>query len=353
MKKNKFMTACLAAVLGVSMMAGCGSAGQGDVKADGGQIAEKDSSKNSGESGEEKIVMRLAHINSNTDPKQMEAEKFKELVEEKTGGKVQIDIYGAGQLGDVNEIIEGLKLGTNEIVIEGFGTIPSYTQLSLLDLVPFMWRDRDHFDKVWNGELGQELLKEASVESGITLFGPSYRGIRVTTSKKPFHNLAELKGLKIRVPSDDMSVKTWEALGAAPTPMAMNEVLTGIQQGTIEAQENPAVLSYNFGLADACKYLIKTNHRWSADVFMMDQDYFNNLPEEIQTAVLEAGKEAADYVSKINTEQENESFKKWEEAGTEIIVPDDIEEFSNATQNVVKNSFPELTDWVEKIQAVR
>jgi tripartite ATP-independent transporter DctP family solute receptor len=298
------------------------------------------------------IVMRLAHINSEMDPKHLEALKFKELVEKKTNGRVKIEVYGAGVLGDVREIIEGLQLGTDEIVIEGFGTIPSYTRLSLLDLVPFMFRDRAHFDAMWNGPLGRELLQTSGDQAKMKLFGPSYRGVRVTTSVKRFADVNELKGLKIRVPADDMSVKTWQALGARPTPMPMGEVLTGIQQGTVEAQENPPILSYNFGLADACKYLIKTNHRWSADVFMMDKGYFEKLPTDIQKAILEAGDEAAAYTSKLNTDGESGSFQKWAAAKVEIVEPE-LDGFRNATATLVKDNFPDLVDWVDKIKAVK
>lgn len=334
MRKKGFLVLALSAIM--LLMAGCSGVGTVPPQKKEGDV----------------IVMRLAHINAMTDPKQKEAEKFKELVEAKTNGKVKINIFGAGQLGDVNEIIEGLQIGTNEIVIEGFGTITSYTKLSLLDLVPFMWRDRDHFDKVWESRVGEELLNQAGDEAGMKLYGPSYRGVRVTTSVKQFSNLQELKGLKIRVPGDEMSVATWRALGTTPTPMAMNEVLTGIQQGTIEAQENPPLLSYNFGLADACKYLIKTNHRWSADVFLMNKGYFDSLSPDIQKAILESGREAAKYVSQINTEDEQKAFDKWKQDGAKIIEPD-LAPFKAATKDVVHKQFPVLEDWVTKIENVK
>ena len=350
---KKIISLVLASTLAAGILSGCGGTSSSNSAASSqASASEAASVAASSEADGDVIVMRLAHINAETDPKQKEAEKFKELVEAKTEGKVRIDIYGAAQLGDVNEIIEGLQLGTDEIVIEGFGTIPSYTELSLLDLVPFMWRDRDHFDNVWNGEVGEALLTEAGTQAGMKLFGASYRGVRVTTSAKRFSNMDELKGLKIRVPNDDMSVKTWQALGATPTPMAMNEVLTGIQQGTVDAQENPPILSYNFGLADACKYLIKTDHRWSADIFMMNQNYFANLPEDVQAAIIEAGEVAAAYVSQINTDGEADAFQKWKDAGAEIIEPD-IGPFKEATKNVVVDNFPNLVDWVEKIKAAQ
>jgi len=298
------------------------------------------------------IVLRLAHINALTDPKHKEAEKFKELVEAKTHGKVKVEIYGAGVLGNIREIIEGLQLGTNEVVIEGFGTIPSYTKLALLDLVPFMYRDRTHFEHVWNGQIGKELLAEAGKQANMKLFGPSYRGVRVVTSTKRFTDVAGVKGLKMRVPADDMSVKTWQALGATPTPMAMTEVLTGLQQGTVDAQENPPVLSYNFGLADVCKFLIRTNHRWSADMFMMDKAFFEKLPADVQAALLESGNEAAAYVAKMLTDSEGDYIKKWAAAGAEIIDPK-LDGFRDATKGIVKASFPELQPWVDRIKAAQ
>lgn len=297
------------------------------------------------------IVLRLAHINSETDPKHKEALRFKELVEQKTGGKVKVEVYGSSVLGDVREIIEGLQLGTNEVVIEGFGTIPSYTKLALLDLVPFMYRDQDHFAKVWHGELGGKILDEAGKDAKMKLFGPSYRGVRVVTSTKRFSTVQEMKGLKIRVPADDMSVKTWQALGATPTPMAMTEVLTGIQQGTVEAQENPPILSYNFGLADVCKFLIRTNHRWSADVFMMDRAFFEKLPPDARAAIVEAGTEAAAFVEQLISENEGAYLDKWRSAGAEIVDPE-IGGFRDATANVVKAGFPVLQPWVDQIKAV-
>lgn len=350
---KRFLISILCLVLMTSLLVGCAGTPAASTTAP----ATEPSSTTAGDSGSketdgEQIVMRLAHINPETDPKHQEALKFAELVNQKTNGKVKVDVYGGGVLGDVREIIEGLQLGTNEIVIEGFGTIGSYTKLSYLDLVPYLYRDYDHFMNTWNGAIGKEILQASGQESSMKLFGPSYRGVRVTTSTKKFTNLEELKGLKIRVPSDDVSVSTWQALGTTPTPMAMTEVLTGLEQKTVEAQENPCILSYTFGLSKVCDYLIKTNHRWSADMFMMDQKYFEALSPEIQTAIIEAGNEAAEYVSQVIVDSENEYYQKWQADGVEIVEPD-LTEFKKACEGLVDKQFPELVDYVDKIQSVQ
>lgn len=298
------------------------------------------------------ITLRLAHINPKTDPKEKEAEKFAELVKEKTNGAVNIDIYAGGVLGNTDDIIKGLKLGTDDIVIEGFGTLPSYTKLAYLDNVPYLFRDYDHFMKVWTGEVGDSILKDSGDQADMKLFGPSYRGVRVLTSVKKVTSVDDLKGLKIRVPNDTMSLKTWQALGCNPTPMDMTEVLTGLQQHTIEAQENPIILSYSYGLYDVCKYLIQTNHRNSADVFMMNLEKFSQLSPSIQKALTDSGKEAAEYVSKVNYDGENEYLKKWQEKGVEIITPD-LTGFKQKCSGIIDSDFPDLKEYVSKIQAVQ
>lgn len=334
MKKIFILGLCI--ILSIGILVGCGNnESAADI-----------------ENEDEVIVMRLAHANPENDPKHMEATRFKELVEEKTNGKVQIDIYGGATLGDWRELIEGLGLETNEIVIEGFGTIDPYTNLSLLDIVPYIYRDYDHFMNVWQGEVGEELLNEASKDASMKLFAPSYRGARITTTSQRFSTIEELKGLNIRVPSDDLSIKTWQRLGAAPTPMALNEVLTGIQQGTVDAQENPIIMSYSFGFYDVVDYLVKTNHRYSADVFMMDQGYFDNLSEDVQDAIIESANEAADYISEYILESELEYEQKWIDAGVEVIEPE-REGFEKAVEGLVEEDFPELAEWANKIKAVQ
>ncbi len=301
---------------------------------------------------EAEIVLRLGHINAENDPTHDQAKFFAEKVSEKTDGRVKVDIYPSATLGDTRELIEGLGIGTVEIVIDGFGTVETYTSVASLDAMPFLYRDYDHFMKVWQGDVGKELCDAAGSESGLKIFGGTYRGARVITSTKEIHTVEDMKGLKIRVPNLDVYIKTFQGLGATPTPMAMTEVLTGIQQGTVEGQENPTILSYNFGLYDVCDYLIRTNHMYSANVFMLSDSYFSGLEEDVQQAILEAGQEAADYTSQVVANSEEEYFSKWEEQGVEIIDPE-IEGFKKACDGLLETEFPNLVELGKRIQEVQ
>lgn len=301
---------------------------------------------------EEPIVIRLAHCNPVGDPTDKEAEKFKELAEKYTNGAVTVEIYPNAILGDWTELLEGLSLGVCEMMIEGYADLERYTSIAALDAVPFVYEDYDHFINVWHGEVGKEMADAVLEESGIRIFGGAYRGARIVTTTKPFSTADELAniGLKIRVPPTEIYVKTWTALKTNPTPMNLNEVLTGLQQGTVDAQENSCIMSYNYGFYDVCKYVVKTEHVNSATVFMTAESWFSTLPAEIQEQLLKAAEEASLYTSELVRDLESEYYDKFEEQGVTIIDADKAS-FAEATASVVEENYPDLLPWVEKIKA--
>ena len=300
----------------------------------------------------EPVVIRLAHCNPEGDPTDLEAKKFKELVEAYTDGAVSVEIFPNAILGDWTELLEGLGLGVCEMMIEGYSDLERYTQIAALDAAPFIYEGYDHFMKVWHGDVGKEMQDAVLADSGIRIFGGCYRGARIVTSTKPFTPAEELAalGLKIRVPSLDVYVKTWTALGTNPTPMNLNDVLTGLQQGTVEAQENPCIMSYNYGFYDVCKYVVKTEHVNSATVFMTSESWFSTLPAELQEKVLQAAEEASLYACELVRDMEAEYSTKFEEPGVEVLEVDK-ESFVAATESVISDNYPELVSWVEKIKA--
>lgn len=298
------------------------------------------------------IEIKLAHCNPVGDPTDMEAERFKELVEEYTDGAVTVTIFPNSILGDYTELLQGLGNGICDMMIEGYGDLEDYAPLAIIDSVPFVYTGYDHFMKVWHGDVGEEIRQAVLDQSGIRTFGCAYRGARIVTSTKPFETAEELAelGLKIRVPNSPMYVATWQALKTSPTPLNLNEVLTSLQQGTVEAQENPCIMSYNYGFYDVCKYVIKTEHVNNPTTFMVADSWFTELPEDIQEAILKAAEESSLYISETVHDMENEYYEKFEEEGVTIIEPDKAS-FQEATASVVEENYPELIPWVEKIIA--
>ena len=306
------------------------------------------------ENNGEVIKMKLANPNPVGDVKDLASIKFAELVSEKTNGQVEITVYSGGQLGDARDTIEGLGLGTNEIVIESMGTTDAYTSLASIDAIPYMYKDYEHYEKVAFGEIGAEIRDKVGEAGGFKLLGSMYRGARVCTTKKKFTTPEELKslGLKIRVPNQQVYIDTWKIMGANPTPLALTETFTALQQNTVEAQENATIESYGFGFYDVCDYLVKTNHVYSTDVFIFNREYFNNLPADIQTALEEAAVEASEYRNKMSLEKEAEYEQMFTDKGVEV-VEIDTAPFMALFDGFVDEYYPELSEWAAKIAEVQ
>jgi tripartite ATP-independent transporter DctP family solute receptor len=300
----------------------------------------------------EQIVMKLALATPAGDIRDLTCQKLAELAKEKSNGRIIVEIYSGGQLGDWRDAIEGLSMGINEIVLESLGTLDAYSDMANIDAVPYLYRDIDHFMKAWYGPIGEKILKTVGDEGNFKLLGPQNRGVRIVTSKVPFKNLAELKGLKLRVPNIQVYIETWKTLGATPTPLAFTETFTAIQQNTVVAQENPIILSYNSSFYDVCKYLIETNHVFSVDLFIFNKKYFEGLPADVQKILTEAANEAAQWHNAEFFRIESDYKKKFQEQGVTIIEPDRAE-FIAAFDGFVARQFPKLVDWAAEIEALK
>jgi tripartite ATP-independent transporter DctP family solute receptor len=295
--------------------------------------------------------MRLANFGPVGDPRDMACLKLAELVERKTNGAAKIEVFSGGTLGDWRVTIEGLKPGVVNIVIESVGVIEPYTKYAAIDAYPYLYRDVDHFKKVWYSESGAALLDKIGADGGFKLLGAQYRGARYVTSRKKFTSLEEIKGLKIRVPQLKMYLKTWELLGASPTPLPGSEIYTGLRQGTVDAQENPVDVSFNYSYYEACPYLIETRHVFSNDVFIFDEDFFNGLPKDVQDALSQAANEVGAWRANYSIEQEAEYVKKFQEKNVEVISIDTAP-LRQSVSGVIE-FFPELKDLAAEIQAIK
>lgn len=296
--------------------------------------------------------MRLANPNPVGDVKDLASIKFSELADEYSNGRIKITVYSGGTLGDSRETLEGLKLGTNEILCESIGILTYYSDLADFETVPYMYRDYDHYKKAFlQGELGQKVKESVGEATGFKLLGGMARGARMVTSQKKFTTPEELAAanLKMRVPNQQISIDTWKALGTSPTPLNLSETFTALQQKTVEAQENSIFESYGFGFYDVCDYLIETNHVYATDVFIFDRDYFNKLPEDIQDILERAAQEASDYRTQMTETKSEEYEQMFMDKGVEIVKVD-ISLFKDKLDGFVDEYYPQFADWYEEVQ---
>jgi len=304
-----------------------------------------------GEKKQDVKVFKLANVSALGDERDQSLQEFARLVNEKSKGEIKIEVYSGGTLGGWRDTIEGLEPGIVQIVCESIGTLEPYSKTASIDAYPYLYRNYEHYKKVMEGKIGEQLLATVGEEGGFVIMGPSYRGARIMTSNKKVESVDNLKGVKIRAPGIQMYIKTWEYLGASPVPMDATEIYTGLQQGTVDAQENPVLFSYGNAYYDVCKYLVMTNHVMSTDVFIFNDDFFNRLPEETQKILREAATEAGNFRTQLVLDKEGEAIKEMEEKGMEIINPN-IKGFQDKLTDFGKE-FPDLVDMVKQIQSVQ
>lgn len=280
----------------------------------------------------EPIVLKLGHIQSQDDLWQLGAEKFAELVEEKSNGQVKIEIYPNSTLGNDRDMAEGLQMGSLDFALIA-GVLGNFEpSLQIMEL-PYLFRDEAHLRKVIYGPVGQELLDRLLNNAGIRGLSFWERGSRQLTSNKPVNSVKDIKGLKIRVPEIPPMVSAWKAMGANPTPMAWGEVYTALQQGTVDAQENPIPYIYAGRIHEVQKYLAMTNHKYEYVILCMSDMTYNKLTEEQQKIVEEAAKEATEYENKLVAEKTDEYLEEMISDGMEVTEPE-IEEFAELARTV-------------------
>lgn len=279
------------------------------------------------------------------------AQRFADGVAEASGGDLQIQLALSGSTGSPRETLEALTIGTNDIVMTVVASLNTYDEIAAIESYPYLFRDAEHFDKVFNGPVGEELFAEISDRTGFRLIGAGMRGAREMASKRAINSVEDLAGLKIRVPNIDIFAATWSTLGASPTPMSSNEVYSGLQSGIIDAVENPLSAHLRSKYYEAADYVIMTDHVYGAYTLIFDEARFSNLTEDQQRIVLEEGREAMAWGSAQELAQDSKDLEQLKSFGVTVLEPD-LTPFREKAA-AVADQFPDLKPWVEKIQAVQ
>ena len=342
MKKMKKLTATLLVAVMALGLAGCGGGGNDSKPAAGGNAEP--------EKKADTVVVQLATTVNEQDSFQVAAEKFKELVEERTDGAYQIEIYPNGTLGDERALLESMAQNTIEMGIITSGPFVNFApEMGVLDM-PFLFASNEEAYKVLDGEVGKELL--GTLEQA-DLKGLAYaeRGFRnLTNSVRPIHDAEDLAGLKLRIMENEVFQKTFDALGANAQPMAWSDTLTALQQGTIEGEENPVNVIYSYKLWESQKYVTMTRHAYSTAIITASLDFYNKLPEDVQTIFTDAAQEAAEYERDWVAQHEEEQMQSLLENNMEVDQDPDMESFRSAVQSVY-DAYPQYAEYMEKIQA--
>ncbi|MCL8000454.1 TRAP transporter substrate-binding protein [Brucella sp. 21LCYQ03] len=290
--------------------------------------------------------LQLSHNANPGNPKDLASQKFGELVEAKTDGRLKVSVGGSAQFGDDAETITNMRLGTIAFSANSQGTTSAVVpEIALLGL-PFLFQSLNQAEAVMDGPVGDKIAAAAEAQ-GLVVLAWWNNGIRDTSnSKKPILVPADLAGMKIRTPPDPMTVDIFTALGAAPTPMAFSELYIALQQGVVDGQENPLINIHSSKLHEVQPYISLTHHKYESTPLLASKIIFDSLSPEDQQAVRDAAREAGVLNRQLVHEQTVSLRGELEAEGIKFNEVDPAP-FVEATQPVYekwRSQYPELVD---------
>jgi TRAP-type transport system periplasmic protein len=296
-------------------------------------------------------VIEVGHATTLDSHYGMGMTRFGEVLEELSGGELTVVQHPAAALGGEREMIEAVQIGALDMVITSTGPLPNFVpETQVLDL-PFLFRDYDHARGVLDGELGQELLAKVD-EAGFKALAWTENGFRhITNSQRPIKTPEDLAGIKIRTMENPIHLRAFEALGAAPTPMSFAELFTALQQGVVDAQENPIVVISVSNFSEVQKHLTLSGHLYSPAIILMSQDFWGGLSEEQQGWVMEAAAASVEVTRNRVTELEETGVDQLREEGMEVVTEIDREAFEAAVQPAYEQYTAQYGD--ELIERIR
>lgn len=275
-------------------------------------------SQQGGGSTASQIVLKLGHVQNTDHPVHQSIEMMKQRLEELSGRTVTIDISPAAVLGSSDECIEQLQDGSLAMTCQSGANMENFIPELAIFSLPYVFRDADHYWRVLNGDVGNQLLKkgEAKYLRGLCYYDGGSRNFY--TKSKPIRTPEDLKGLKIRVMNSATAIDMVKALGAAPTPISYGELFSALAQGTVDGAENNPPSFFLSKHFEECKHFSLDGHTRIPDILLISTKAWESLSPQIQGWLRQAAQESSDFQREIWKENTEAALKKVAAAGVEI-----------------------------------
>jgi len=265
------------------------------------------------------IVIKFSHVVAPDTPKGKGSERFKQLAEERTKGRVKVEVYPNSQLYKDKEELEALQLGSVQMLapsLAKFGPLGA-REFEVFDL-PFMFSDTASFRAVTEGPVGKGLLAKLEPK-GIKGLAYWDNGFDIMTANRPMHKVADLKGLKMRIQSSKVLDANMRSLGALPQVMAFSELYQGLQSGVVDGCENTPSNVYTQKLFEVQKDVTISNHGHIAYAVVVNKKFWEGLPPDIRTILEGAMKDATTYANAIADTENHDALDKIKASGRSTV----------------------------------
>ena len=326
--------ACAVLAAFAVICASCGNNAPAQTTANQEQPSSTTSAAENTSSSNSQITIKAGYSTSEEDPRGIVLKKFKETVEKQTNGDVIIEIHPSGELGSDADLIKGIIEGNVDMTVSSAGNFAQYATKIGVSALPFLFSDFDSAWKFVDSDLMQNI--NADLEPfNMHVLAYFDNGFRcVTTSTKPIKEVADMEGLNIRTPENQIVMETMSALKAKPQSYPFAELKEALKNGTFDAQENPIPVIYNNKLYEVQKYLSITNHSYDAMPLVIRKDIWDSLSEDYQKIISDAAKTAESEDRNLVKQQTSDFVDKLKAEGMEVNNPD-LAPFKAATSGVM------------------
>ncbi len=293
------------------------------------------------------IELNVGYENNPSEPFGQGVQKWKELLEERSGGSMTINIYPNSLLGSKDDLMDQMVAGEPVCTLTD-GAFFADRGVADMGIVfgPYLFETWEQAFKLNDSDWYKQQSEQVKEKAHLKIVAANWKyGARHTLTNKPVNKLEDLKGLKIRVPTNIIQVKGFEVLGATPTPMALGEVYTALQQGTIDGVENPLPVLYNGKFQEVAKYLLLDGHIFNVTNLVVGEDFWNSLTEDQQKLLVDTCKEAGVYQNGVIDKMEGELLEKFKAEGVTIVDPSPELKQSLVDASKKFYSLPEFSNW--------
>jgi TRAP-type transport system periplasmic protein len=220
------------------------------------------------------------------------AQRFADLVNQRTGGRIEVKVFPSSQLGNERELEEGLQIGNVDFTFGGPGVLTNFDPAIGIFDMPFMFRDYAHATRVMDGPIGQQVWDSLRTKAGIRVLASGAQGFRyVLTRTKPVRAMEDLKGLKIRVPEAETFLRTFRLIGANPVAVPWGETYLALKNGVVDGMEGVPDVILNQKMFEAGKYIAKTGHIMATLQLLVSEKTYQSLSPEVRRIIDETGLE--------------------------------------------------------------